>query len=79
MKDRVHVGVIQLYYALLKITKRWPEELQKAQAKATHAVGEAKDSASNVIEEVKERAESVGSSVVEGGRQVVWGEGKKSD
>jgi hypothetical protein len=83
MKDRVHVGVIQLYYALLKVTKRWPAELQKAQAKATHAVEEVKDkvqaSAAHAIEEVKEQAGSVGSSVVDGGKQVVWGEGKKDN
>jgi hypothetical protein len=81
MKDRVHVGVIQLYYALLKVTKRWPAELQKAQAKASHAVEEVKDkvqaSAAHAIEEVKEQAESVGNSVVDGGKQVVWGKGKK--
>lgn len=81
MKDRVHVGVIQLYYALLKVTKRWPEELQKAQAKASHAVEDVKEkaqaSATHAIEEVKERAESVASSVVDGGRQVVWGDAKK--
>ena len=83
MKDRVHVGVIQLYYALLKITKRWPAELQKAQAKATHAIEDAKDkvqaSAAHAIEEVKEQAESVGSSVVDGGKQVVWGDAKKDN
>lgn len=81
MKDRVHVGVIQLYYALLKVTKRWPAELQKAQAKASHAVEEVKDrvqaSAAHAIEEVREQAGSVGTTVVDGGKQVVWGEGKK--
>lgn len=83
MKDRVHVGVIQLYYALLKVTRKWPDELQKAQAKATHALEDAKDkvqtSAAHAIEEVKEHAESVGSSVVDGGKQVVWGGAKKDD
>jgi hypothetical protein len=68
---------------LLKVTKRWPAELQKAQAKATHAVEEVKDkvqaSAAHAIEEVKEQAGSVGSSVVDGGKQVVWGEGKKDN
>lgn len=83
MKDRVHVGVIQLYYALLKVTKRWPAELQKAQEKATHAMEDAKEkaqaSATHALEEVKERAESVGSSVVDGGKQVVWGDAKKEN
>jgi hypothetical protein len=83
MKDRVHVGVIQLYYALLKVTKKWPDELQKAQAKATHAIEDAKDkvqaSAAHAIEEVKEQAESVGSSVVDSGKQVVWDDAKKDN
>ena len=90
MKDRVHVGVIQLYYALLKLTSRWPAELQKAQAKATHAVEDAKDkvqaSAAHAIEEVKERADSVGTTMVDGGKQVVdsgkqvvWGDAKKEN
>lgn len=78
MKDRVHVGVIQLYYALLKVTKRWPAELQKAQEKAAHAVEDAKENATHAIEEVKERAEKVGESVVDGGKQVVWGDKKEN-
>jgi hypothetical protein len=73
MKDSAHVGVIQLYYALLKVTRKWPAELQKAQAKATHAIGDVKENATHVVEGVKERAESVGANVAEGGRQVLGG------
>ncbi|KAM0712086.1 hypothetical protein Q7P37_011180 [Cladosporium fusiforme] len=77
MKDRVHVGVIQLYYVLLKVTRRWPAELQKAQETATHALEDAKekvqDSTSHAIEDVREKAESVAAS----GRHVVWGGEKK--
>lgn len=50
MKDTAHVGVIQLYYAMLKLTRKWPAELQKAQEKATHAIGDVKEGASNVVE-----------------------------
>jgi vacuolar-type H+-ATPase subunit H len=68
---------------LLRATSRWPAELQKAQAKATHAVEDAKDkvqaSAAHAIEEVKERADSVSSSVVGSGKQVVWGDAKKEN
>jgi hypothetical protein len=74
MKDTAHVGVIQLYYAMLKLTRKWPAELQKAQAKATNAIGDVKDGATHVVEGVKERAESVGANVAEGGRQVLGGE-----
>lgn len=77
MKDRVHVGVIQLYYVLLKLTRRWPAELQKAQETAAHAVEDvrekAQDTASHAVEDVKEKAESA----AEAGRQVVWGGEKK--
>lgn len=70
------MGVIQLYYALLKVTRKWPAELQKAQQKATHVVGDVKEGATHVVEGVKERAESVGANVAEGGRQVLGGEKK---
>jgi len=70
MKDSVHVGVIQLYYALLKVTKKWPAELQKAQDRASHAIGDVKENATHVVEGVKEKAESVGAGVADGGRQV---------
>lgn len=76
MKDRVHVGVIQLYYALLKVTSRWPAELHKVQENATHAIEDAREkaqtSAAHAIEEVREKAESV----AESGKEVVWGEKK---
>jgi hypothetical protein len=74
MKDTAHVGVIQLYYAMLKLTRKWPAELQKAQEKATHAIGDVKENATHVVEGVKERAESVGANVAEGGRQVLGGD-----
>jgi len=86
MKDRVHVGVIQLYYALLKVTSRWPAELQKAQATATHAIEDAKDkvqvSATHAFGEVKEHAGSVGTSLtsaVDSGKHVVLGDANKDD
>lgn len=66
VKDRVHIGVIQLYYMLLKLTKRWPADLQKAQQGAQAAVTD-----------VKERAEDVGERVSEGAKQLVE-DGKKA-
>lgn len=45
-KDTVHGGVIQLYYILLKLTKRWPEELETAQKEVV-------DVAQNVAKEAK--------------------------
>lgn len=73
MKDRVHVGVIQLYYVLLKLTRRWPAELQKVQDSAAHALEDVREKAqvgaAHVAEDVRERA----GSVVAGGREVVWG------
>jgi hypothetical protein len=60
VKERVHIGVIQLYYLLLKMTKRWPEDLQKAQ-----------DGAQAVASDAYERAENMGTTVSEGANQAV--------
>ncbi|GAB7359645.1 hypothetical protein MBLNU230_g6825t1 [Neophaeotheca triangularis] len=40
MKERVHVGVIRVYYLLLKLTRRWPEELRKVEEGVRDAAGE---------------------------------------
>lgn len=56
MKEKVHVGVIQLYYLVLRLTKRWPQEVEKAQGSLQAAAGDAKDRASNVTETVTESA-----------------------
>ena len=77
MKDRVHVGVIQLYYILLKLTKRWPAELQHAKETAEHGLHKAQETATHAAEELKERAENVGSTVAESGKQIV--DGMKKD
>lgn len=42
VKENVHGGVIQLYYILLKLTKRWPEEFNDAAKRAAAAAEEAK-------------------------------------
>ena len=77
MKDSAHVGVIQLYYAMLKVTRRWPAELHKAQEKASHAIGDVKENATHAMEGVKERAESVGAGIADGGRQALGGDKKE--
>lgn len=38
VKDSVHVGVIHTYYLLLKATRRWPADLQKAKDDAQERV-----------------------------------------
>lgn len=60
MKERVHVGVIQLYYLLLRLTQSMPAEFQKVQ-----------QGASAVAADVQERASHVGETVSEGARSVV--------
>ena len=60
VKDRVHVGVIQTYYLLLKATRRWPEELQKA-----------KDGANSMAADAQERVSNVGETVSEGAKRMV--------
>lgn len=73
MKDRVHVGVIQLYYILLKLTRRWPEELHQAKETAEQGLYKVRETTTHAAEELKERAENVGSTVAEGGKQIVQG------
>lgn len=65
-KEKVHVGVIQLYYFLLRLTRRWPTELHKAQ-----------QGANAVATDVRQRAGNVGATVSEGTKQLVE-EGKKA-
>lgn len=54
LKDNVMGGIIQLYYLLLKLTKRWPAELEKAQREA-----------GIIAKDVQQRAENIGASLVE--------------
>ena len=55
-KERVHVGVIQMYYLLLRSTKRWPADLQKVQDGAKDAAADAQERVANVGETVSEGA-----------------------
>ncbi|SMQ48872.1 unnamed protein product [Zymoseptoria tritici ST99CH_1A5] len=59
IKDNVMSGVIQLYYFLLKLTKRWPEELKHL----SHEAGE-------MAKDVVHRGENVGATVVEGAKDL---------
>ena len=52
VKDKVHIGVIQTYYLLLKATRRWPESIQKAKDDAQEAVSNAGESAKKMAEKV---------------------------
>jgi hypothetical protein len=59
VKDKVHIGVIQSYYLLLKATRRWPAELQKAT-----------DGAGKVAADAQERVVNVGETVSEGAKRM---------
>nr|OQO16430.1 hypothetical protein B0A51_17176 [Rachicladosporium sp. CCFEE 5018] len=59
MKDRIHIGVVQLYYVLLKLTKRWPEELIQVGEHARDTVKNVKQGAGNVVESIKEQTPSM--------------------
>ncbi|KAI7542680.1 hypothetical protein KC331_g7829, partial [Hortaea werneckii] len=63
-------GVIQLYYMLLKLTKRWPEEMQQAQKGAQAAAADAKEK----VEDVGERVSEGARLLVEEGRKAVGGD-----
>ncbi|GAB7343335.1 hypothetical protein MBLNU457_1382t1 [Dothideomycetes sp. NU457] len=67
LKERIHVGIVKLYFYTLKLLKKWPEELgsigdhaSKEMAKVTRVVGDAatdaKEKVGNVAETVKEGA-----------------------
>ena len=59
LKDSVHVGVIQTYYVLLKLTRRWPQDLQKAKADAKDVAADAQERVTNVGETVSEVAKNL--------------------
>ncbi|KAK5719421.1 hypothetical protein LTR15_007944 [Elasticomyces elasticus] len=59
VKERVHVGVIQMYYMLLRMTKRWPADAQKVQAKAHEIATDATERVSNVSVTVAEGAKQL--------------------
>ncbi|WPH03200.1 Hypothetical protein R9X50_00607600 [Acrodontium crateriforme] len=59
-KDKVHTGVISLYYVLLKMTRKWPDELKRAQ-----------ESAAIVAAQAKEQMENAAETVVDGAMQLV--------
>ncbi|EMC94067.1 hypothetical protein BAUCODRAFT_36539 [Baudoinia panamericana UAMH 10762] len=55
IKDRVHIGVIQLYYMVLQLRGQWTQRVQEARSLATNA---------------KARAEKAGEVVMEKGEDV---------
>ncbi|PPJ50264.1 hypothetical protein CBER1_04897 [Cercospora berteroae] len=55
-KDGVHVGVVQLYYVVLKLTKRWDAELAKAQEQAAELARNAAHKVENVAVSAAEAA-----------------------
>lgn len=61
LKDNVMGGIIQLYYVLLKLTKRWPAELEKARREAGVVAHDVLEGA----KDVQQRAENIGVSLVE--------------
>ena len=59
VKEKAHVAVIQTYYVLLRLTRRWPDELVKAKVGARELAGE-----------TRKRIEIVGVTVQEGIKDV---------
>lgn len=60
VKDKVHVAVIQLYYLLLKLSKRWPGDLEKMQEEAKTIGQDAQQQAVAVGKDVQQRAVAMG-------------------
>ena len=56
MKEKVHIGVIETYYILLRLTQRWPADLRRAQDGAGAVAADAQGRVVNVGETVSEGA-----------------------
>lgn len=69
-KERVHVGVIELYYVLLRLTRQWPTEMQKVQQGAQAVATDARERVENVSETVGEGAKKL----LDEGRKAVGGD-----
>ena len=59
MKEKAHVGVIRAYYFLLKLTRRWPKEVQKGKAGVREVAADARERVGNVGERVSEGVKGV--------------------
>ncbi|KAK5108109.1 hypothetical protein LTR62_008763 [Meristemomyces frigidus] len=105
VKEKVHRSVIQTYYLLLRLLKRWPEEVKAVAGEAKHVVEAAKGKVGDVegrfvegakeamkgggkklvshlpadagamVEQLKERAETLGGTIVEGTKNVAGDSG----
>ncbi|KAH0264284.1 hypothetical protein KCU91_g12159, partial [Aureobasidium melanogenum] len=78
LKERIHVLLISAYYAILKATKQWPQDLgsvtEQAKNELDRVKGAAVDMAEIAVEAGKEaghRVQNVGETVVEGVKNAV--------
>ncbi|KAH0356731.1 hypothetical protein KCU81_g315, partial [Aureobasidium melanogenum] len=78
LKERIHVLLISAYYAILKATKQWPQDLgsvtEQAKNELDRVKGAAVDMAESAVEAGKEaghRVQNVGETVVEGVKNAV--------
>lgn len=73
LKERIHVLIISAYYMLLKLTKRWPEELGSIRDQAGHELRRVTTSAGDIAVDAGERVRNVGETVAEGVKSAVAG------
>ncbi|KAK3676989.1 hypothetical protein LTR78_003194 [Recurvomyces mirabilis] len=80
VKEKAHVLVIQTYYLLLRLTKRWPDDAKDMAAEARERVEAAGTRVAHdtktVINDVKERSENAAVTMVEGAKQLSQDGGK---
>lgn len=63
LKESVHKLIIQVYYSLLGLTKRWPAELGSIKDQAAHELQRVRSTAGNVAQDASERAGGVAQNV----------------
>lgn len=59
MKENVHAGVIQAYYMLLRLTKRWPTDLEQVKHDASKLATDAQDRVTKAGENVADSARTL--------------------
>ena len=70
LKERIHVLIINLYFVLLRVTKRWPADLGSVRDQAAKEMGRVKGAAQDMAQDASDKVKTV----AEGAKNAVSGE-----